>query len=197
MKGPTLRTLCAILLLMIAMGIMAGVILAMPEEEITAWTKISFQTRGKQTLSLYDSTGTLIEALETDKEGLCSTDLLEEGHYYGVCRDGLVEFSLTAAGIEEATGGAVATDKHSLTFSASGQKGELRIYGQARQEWYKYELRSLTYSCNRVLRCKPGEDIQCIIENLPCGEYILLENDRTLCRVEITEENPVVEVSLP
>lgn len=198
MKGSLLRGLCALILLLIGIGVMAGVMLAMPEEEeLTAWTKISFQTRGKQILSLYDSAGTLVNALETDEEGKCSTELLEEGNYYGVCRDGLVEFSLTAYGIEEAIGGAVITDKHSLTFSACGQLGELRIYGEARQEWYRYELCSSDYSCSRVLRCKPGTSIQCTIENLPYGEYTLLENDRSLCRVEITEENPIVEVSLP
>ena len=198
MKGSLLRVLCATLLLFIGMGIMAGVILAMPEEEtLTAWTKVTFQTMGKQTLSLYNKEGTLIDTMETDGEGKCTTDLLEEGTYYGVCREGLVEFSLNAYGIEKASGGAVATDKNELLFSSDIQPGELRIYGKARQAQYIYELSSRDYSYSHTLNCEVGRTIECVIENLPYGDYTLTENGRVLCRVEITEGKPMVEISLP
>ena len=197
MKGNIARLLCAFLLLLIGMGMMAGLILAIPAEEtLTSWTKISFQTGGKQWISLYDSGGKLIDRMTTDDTGKCTTTLLEEGSYYGVCNDGLVAFRLTSRGIAESQGGAVVTDKYSLSFILS-QQGRVQISGEAREEWYTYELRSPEYSCHRVLRCEPGDSIVCTIENLPYGEYALLENNRILCYVQITEKNPLVEVSLP
>ena len=198
MKQGHIRILCGFLLLGIAMGIMAGVILAMPEEEeLTAWTRIAFQTGGKQELSLYDGEGQFLRAIQTDGEGKCTTELLEEGHYYAVCRDGMVSFDLTAYGIQDVKGVAEATDSFALSFYLSGQSGEVRITGRARQEWYEYELRSDTYSCKKILRCTSGETILCTLQNMPYGDYILLENGRTLCRVELTEEEPLVELSLP
>lgn len=198
MKGSMLRIFSAMLLLLIGIGILSGIILAVPEkEDVKAWTKISFQTRGKQTVSVYDVAGILLETMVTGEDGKCTSELLEEGIYYGVCREGLVKFTLTAHGIREATGSAVAADKQSLIFSPGGQFGELRIYGNATREWYTYTLSSQDYSCSRTLRCESGKPIECVIENLPYGAYTLTENNRILCRVEITEDMPVVEVSLP
>ncbi len=198
MKQMHVRILCGFLLLIMAMGIMAGVILAMPEEEaLFAWSRITFQTGGKQVLSLYDGEGQLLRMMQTDGEGRCMTELLEEGSYYGVCRDGLVRFDLTAQGIQGVEGTAEVTEDFCLSFCPSQHSGEVRITGKARQEWYEYELRSATYSCKKILRCTEGDPILCTIQNIPYGDYTLLENGRTLCRVEVTEEEPLVELSLP
>lgn len=198
MKESVLRIICAVLLLFIGMGILAGVILAMPEKEnVTAWTKITFQTRGEQTLTLYNQDGVLVDTIKTGKDGKCTTDLLEEGVYYGVCKEGLVSFSLNAYGIEQATGAARITEKNGLTFSSDSQPGEVRIYGSARMAVCTYELVSAEYRCSRTLHCREGKTIECIFDSLPNGDYTLTENGRTLCRVEITEEKPVVEISLP
>ncbi len=198
MKPSVMRVICAGLLLAIAMGILAGAILIMPEEnEIAIWTKVTFQTRGEQELSVFSDRGELLKCLQTNPQGQCTTELLEEGGYYGVCRDGLVWFELSDRGISGAEGAAVAVSKDTLSFTLSEQPGQLRIMGKARQEWYEYELQSPQYSCKEILRCVSGEPILCTIENLPYGEYTLLENGRVLCKVELTEGEPVVELSLP
>ena len=198
MKQSMLRLLCALLVLLIGAGIMAGILMAVPTEESpSAWTRVFFQTGGRQDLWLYAGDGSLLEVLKTEEDGKCATELLEEGSYYGVCREGLVQFTLTAHGIGEVRGAAEVKEGNTLSFSASGTGGELRIYGEARQEWYEYELQSQDYSCRRVLRCAVGDAIQCTLKDLPYGTYTLLENERVLCRVELTEEEPAVEVSLP
>ncbi len=198
MKRSYIRIFCGLLLLGIAMGIMAGVILAISEEDgVDLWAKVTFQTRGSQELCLFNNSGEFLKCLRTNETGECTTDLLEEGSYYGVCRDGLVRFDLTAQGIRNVQGTAEATEKFSLSFFVSKRSGELRITGKARQEWYEYELQSAAYSCKKVIRCTSGEPIVCEIKNLPYGSYTLLENGRILCRVELTEEEPLVELSLP
>lgn len=198
MKRSYIRVLCGILLLGIAMGIMAGVILAMPEEEdLSLWAKVTFQTGGSQELCLFNREGELLKCLHTKETGECTTELLEEGEYYGVCRDGLVRFELTEQGLQNVHGSAHVTDKFSLSFFQAKRSGEIMIIGEARQEWYEYELQSGPYSCKKVIRCTPGESMICEIKNLPYGDYTLLENGRRLCRVELTEEKPYVELSLP
>ena len=198
MKPSVMRVLAAGMVLAIAMGVLAGAILAVPEEnEVLAWTKVTFRTRGSRELSLFNDGGELLKCLQTDPQGICTTELLQEGNYYGVCRDGLVWFTLSDRGLEEAQGAAVVTDKYTLSFTESEQPGLLRITGKARQEWYEYELQSAQYSCKKILRCVTGEPLFCTIENLPYGNYTLTENGRVLCRVELTEEEPTVELSLP
>ncbi len=198
MKQSMIRILCAVLLLAIALGIMAGVILAVPEKtNPQLWSRITFHTRGQQELRLYDGMGTYIATIDTDKEGKGTTGLLEEGSYYGACRDGLVQFDLTAQGIENIRGRATQEDKWSISLVGTTEPGILCITGEARQEWYEYELRAEGYSRRQVLRYTPGDPIRCTLENLPYGSYTLLENNRVLCRVELTEEEPRVEVCLP
>lgn len=198
MKQSVIRILCAVLLLAIALGIMAGVILAVPEkEEPQLWSRITFYTRGQQELRLYDGMGTYVATIATDKDGKGTTGLLGEGNYYGACRDGLVQFDLTAHGVENIRGQATRGDKWSISLVGTTEPGILCIKGEARQEWYEYELRSESYSRRQVLRCKPGAPINCTLENLPYGSYTLLENSRVLCRVELTPEEPRVEVCLP
>ena len=198
MKQSVIRILCAVLLLAIALGIMAGVILAVPEkDEPQLWSRINFSTRGQQELRLYDGLGTYIATVDIDKDGKGTTGLLEEGSYYGACRDGLVQFDLTAQGIVNVRGQATQGDKWSLSLTGTTEPGVLCITGEARQEWYEYELRSEAYSRRQVLRCKPGAPIRCTLENLPYGSYTLLENNRILCRVELTWEEPRVEICLP
>ena len=198
MKPTAIRALCAVLLMLIAMGILAGVILATPErEELSAWTKVTFQTGGRGELYLYNVEGELLKTLVADGEGSCTTDLMEEGSYYGVCSRGLVEFALTEQGILEAKGAALAVDRYTLSFSHTQQPGQLRILGHARQEWYIYELYSPAYSTREVLHCTVGKEILCTISDIPYGEYTLSENGRILCSVEISAEEPAVEVSLP
>ena len=198
MKQSVIRIFCAVLLLAIALGIMAGVILAVPEkEEAQLWSRITFHTQGQQELRLYNGTGTYIATVNTDKDGIGTSGLLGEGSYYGACRDGLVQFDLTAQGVDNIRGRATREDKWTLSLAGTAELGALCITGQARQEWYAYELRSEEYSRHQVLRCKPGTPIQCTLENLPYGSYTLLENNRVLCHVELTEEEPRVEVCLP
>ncbi len=198
MKQSAIRILCAVLLLAIALGIMAGVILAVPEkEEPQLWSRITFHTRGQQELQLYDGTGTYIATIHTDKDGKGTSGLLGEGSYYGACRDALVQFDLTAQGIDSVRGRATQEDKWSLSLAGTAELGILCITGEARQEWYEYELRSEEYSRRQVLRCEPGTPIRCTLENLPYGSYTLLENNRVLCRIELTEMEPRVEVCLP
>ena len=198
MKQSVIRILCALLLLAIALGIMAGVILAVPEkEDPQLWSRITFYTRGQQELRLYDGMGTYIATIATDKDGKGTTGLLEEGNYYGACRDGLVQFDLTELGIDNIRGRATQENKWSISLYGTAEPGVLSITGQARQEWYEYEVRSDSYSRRQVLRCKPGNPIQCTLEGLPYGSYTLLENGRTLCLVELSAEEPRVEVCLP
>lgn len=198
MKPTVIRALCAVLLMLIAMGILAGVILATPEkEELSAWTKVTFQIGGRGELCLYNEEGTLLKTLITDGVGTCTTDLMEEGIYFGVCDRGVVEFALTAEGVREAKGAALAVDRYTLSFSHTQQSGQLRIIGHARQEWYTYELYSPTYSTREVIHCTVGKEIFCTLSDIPYGEYTLSENGRILCSVEITAEEPTVEVSLP
>ena len=138
MKQSVIRILCALLLLSIALGIMAGVILAVPEkEEQQLWSRITFLTRGQQELRLYDHRGTYIATVDTDQDGRGTTGLLEEGSYYGACRDGLVQFDLTTQGIENVRGQAAQEDKWSLSLTGATEPGALCITGEARQEWYE------------------------------------------------------------
>ncbi len=198
MKQSVIRILCAVLLLAIALGIMAGVILAVPEKEETQlWSRITFCTRGQQELRLYNDKGAYMTTITTDRDGKGVSGLLEEGSYYGACRDGLVQFRLTSQGIENIRGQATREDKWTVALAGTTEPGSLCITGQARQEWYEYEVRSESYSRRQVLRFQPGDPIRCTLEDLPYGSYTLLENGRVLCRVELTEEEPRVEVCLP
>ncbi len=198
MKQSVIRILCAALLLSIALGIMAGVILAVPEEtKPRLWSRVTFYTRGQQELRLYDGMGSYIATIATGTDGTGVTGLLGEGSYYGACRDGLVQFDLTVHGIDNIRGQASQKDKWSISLIGTKEPGILCISGEAQQEWYEYELRSESYSRRQVLRCKPGTPINCTLENLPYGSYTLLENGRVLCHVELTAQEPRVEVCLP
>ncbi|MBR6826167.1 MAG: hypothetical protein IKM59_06425 [Oscillospiraceae bacterium] len=198
MKQWVIRFLCAILLLAMAIGLMVGVILAVPEEEAPrSWSKVTFITGGQQELRIYDATGGLVASLQTDTSGQCTTELLAERSYYGACENGLIQFELTSLGLGSISGGAAREDAFTLSFSGNAKQGSLTISGTARQEWYEYVLQSEDYSRREILQCVMGERLQCTMEALPYGSYTLLENGRVLCRVELTVEKPHTELALP
>lgn len=198
MKTTFIRGLCGFLILMMAIGIMAGVIFAMSnDDEIATWTKVSFYTTAGKELCLYNAEGDLIDCLQTDHRGACTTSMLEEGKYYGVCRDGLVEFELTSLGLENVRGPVRETADFAISFVVQQPLGKVRIHGKAKQEWYEYELQASGYSCKKVLRCTEGERINYTMENIPYGNYTLLENGRILCHLTLSAEEPLIDLSLP
>jgi hypothetical protein len=180
-----------------ALGLMVGAILAVPEKGVEGWSKLTFQTTGYGELWLYREDGSLAQRLRADEKGCCTSELLEEGTYYGATQEGLVQFTLTAYGVEKVMGEATSVQRQELTLGEMEETGSLTLMGEAREEWYTFELQSQDYSRTKTLRCKEGELLQWELEGIPYGRYSLLENGRILCSLEFTKEKSRVELRLP
>ncbi len=197
MKQSVLRKACGILLLLLAIGIPAGVISAMGKGETQALCgSVELLTAAGRELFLYDQKGACISKLRGDAQGLCHTGELAQGEYYVAWTGGMAYFSLGEQGVTEWGGKAEVEAPYRLLLLQPDQ-GSVRIGTVARGRWYTYEL-SAGDSCYRQeLNCETGERIGCLFSAIPLGTYELRENGRLLCTVELTAEKPCVSLELP
>ncbi|MBQ2445747.1 MAG: hypothetical protein II272_04830 [Oscillospiraceae bacterium] len=197
MKQSVIRMLCAVLLLLLGVGILAGAIAAVTgQKEKQRAYKVDFSLRPGEELRLYDEKGSCIAQMWADSQGLCTSGLLETGDYYGACTAGMVYFRIEDEGLTQVGGAATRKEEGVLSFRRV-EKGSLTVETVARGQWYTYELFSSLDSRQRVLRCREGEQLRCSFEDLPLGIYRLEENGRFLCTVELTEEEAHRTLHLP
>ena len=197
MKQSVLRMLCAVLLLLLAVGIMAGAIAAIAgRQEVQSFSSVGFRLEQGQDLRIYNREGKCITHLRADRQGFCTSGMLEEGEYYAACHKGMVYFRIDAHGLAQVGGAAQEREEGILSF-ATADRGSVHIETEAKGQWYTYELFSQGDSRQQVLRCEEGQMIRCSFEDLPLGTYSLEENGRFLCTVELTEESPHATVNLP
>ena len=197
MKQSLLRKVCGLLLLLLAVGIPAGVITAMGsrQEEALAGS-VDLRTREGQELILYNAKGESLGELRGDSQGLCTTGDLPQGEYYVAWSGGMVYFSLGEEGLQDYGGRAEAEGAYCLRLQQPCQ-GSVRLRAQARGQWYTYELSSGDKRYKQELTCTVGESLSCVFSHIPLGKYRVEENGRLLCTVEVTEEKPLVSLELP
>jgi hypothetical protein len=178
-----LRLGSAYLLFFVVLSVTVGALAAVPEEP-PVWTCVELQTRSSQSLCLYDERGTLLEEITMDERGMGRTGLLEEGTYFVVCKEGLVQFSLDEKGKLSLHCGLATTEGNRLSY---GERCLTTLYitGKAAGEWEEFLLIGPDYRRRQVLRCETGGALSCQFTDLMPGEYRLERNGKLVCRFPV------------
>ena len=174
-----LRIGSACLLFLIALSVTVGALAAVPEET-AVWSRIELQTRGAQSLSLYNAEGTHLEEISVDEDGSGQTGLLTQGEYFVVSKEGLLQFSLDKKGTLSLICGSATVDGHCLSY---GERSLTTLYitGKAAGEWEDFLLVGPDYRNRQVLRCEAGQALNCQFTGLLPGEYRLERNGTLVC----------------
>lgn len=197
MKQSLIRKLCAGLLLLLAVGILAGVITTIGRNRDSKGRRdIVVRVERGQELLLYDGSGCCIAKLRGNEEGSCHTGALEYGKYYVAWEGGMGYFTVEQQGLGQIGGKVEETESGVLCISAHAV-GSVHISTVAKGNWYTYVLSSPDTVMEQELSCREGEYIACRFSDLPLGKYRLEENGRLLCTVELTGEKPHVCMELP
>ncbi len=178
-----LRMGSACLLFFIALSVTVGALAAVPEEP-TVQSHVELQTRGTQSLALYDVEGRLLEEITVDENGLGHTGPLMQGEYFVVCKEGLVHFSLDGKGKLSLIRGPVMVEGQCLSY---GERNLTTLYitGKALGEWEDFMLIGSDYRRRQVLRCEAGQALECQFSGLLPGEYRLERNGSLVCRITV------------
>lgn len=190
-----LRIGSACLLFFIVLSVTVGALAAVPQEP-TVWSHVELQTKGSQSLALYDESGTLLEEISADESGKGSTGLLTQGMYFVVCREGLVQFSLNRKGELSLVCGAATVEGNCLSYG-EGSLTTLYISGKAMGEWEDLLLVGPDYRRRQVLRCEAGRTVSCQFSALMPGEYSLERNGSLVCRLTVEEGQGRHYIRLP
>jgi hypothetical protein len=178
-----LRLGSAYLLFFVVLSVTVGALAAVPEEP-PVWSCVELQTRSSQSLCLYDERGTLLEEITMDERGMGRTGLLEEGTYFVVCKEGLVQFSLDEKGKLSLHCGLATTEGNRLSY---GERCLTTLYitGKAAGEWEEFLLIGPDYRRRQVLRCETGGVLSCQFTDLMPGEYRLERNGKLVCKFPV------------
>ena len=178
-----LRLGSACLLFLIALSVTVGALAAVPEEA-AVWSRVELRTRGCQSLTLYDATGTFLEEITVNDSGSGYTGLLTQGTYFVACKEGLLQFSLDEQGALSLLCGAATMEGHCLSY---GERSLTTLYitGKALGEWEDFLLLGPDYRHRQVLRCEAGQALSCQFTGLLPGEYSLERNGTLVCRFTV------------
>ena len=180
-----LRIGSACLLFMIALSVTVGALAAVPEKK-TVQSRVELQTRGTQSLALYDGKGVLLEEITVDENGVGRTGLLPQGEYFAVCREGLVKFSLNEEGELSLLCGSVTVEGLRMSY---GERNLTTLYitGKALSEWEDFLLVGSDFRRRQALRCEVGQALECQFSGLLPGKYRLERNGSLVCYVTVEE----------
>ena len=178
-----LRMGSACLLFFIALTVTVGALAAVPEEP-KVQSHVELETRGTQSLILFDGKGTFLEEISVDENGLARTKALPQGEYFVVCKEGLVQFSLDDKGELSLICGSVTVEGRRLSY---GERSLTTLYitGKALSEWEDFLLVGTDFRRRQVLRCEAGQALECQFSGLLPGEYRLERNGSLVCRITV------------
>lgn len=193
MKRSVLRTVCAFLLMGIALSAVIGFFAAGKEETtVFAWQRVRFA--GENEISLYDENGALVQKL-TPTDGFASSKLLPAGRYYAFSGQVCTVFFLHDDCTITLEGGCGWTDGQTLHLT-NEPVGTVRAEFVAKQPYYTFSLVGTAFSEQKTVHTSIGQTVSCEFLGIPYGTYKLYRGDEAVGSICISESTPNITLAL-
>lgn len=195
MKQSILRTVCAFVLMAIALGVSVGILAgAKQAEPIYVWQSVTFEA--PQNVELFSENGEHLQTLTTNETRRVTSKLLPEGRYYAFSGDICVEFTLFSDRSITVEGGYGWTDGKILHLT-NEPVGSVRVeFLSESSTFYTFTLTGGSFCRRQIVRATEGEAVRCEFYGVPYGSYLLFRGQTLVARIHVNGKTPTLSVAL-
>lgn len=195
MKQSILRTVCAFVLMAIALGVAIGILAgAKPSEPVYVWQSVTFASA--QDVQLYSEDGIHLQTLIADETRHMTSRLLPEGRYYAFSDEVCVEFMLYEDRSMIVEGGCGWTDGKILHLTDE-PVGNVRVeFLSERSTFYTFTLTGGSFCRRQIVKTEEGESVCCEFFGVPYGTYLLFCEKTLVARLNVDTKTPTAVLAL-
>lgn len=195
MKQSILRTICASILMAIAMGITIGIFAAAKgDETVYVWQSVTFAST--QAVELYAENGEHLQTVRANDEGRVVSRLLPQGRYYAFSGEACVEFELFDDRSVRVVGGCGWSDGGVLHLTKE-PVGRAKVEFLAnRAGFYTFTLICGEKTHRKTVCAQTGQTVMCEFSGLSFGTYMIFLDQKFVTRICVNDKTPLVAVAL-